>query len=343
MKPLITLAISTYNHEHYIRAALEGAFSQTYQPLEIIISDDCSEDETFNIIQRQARLYRGNHQIRTYRNPCNLGLARHLNHILKKAKGELILFAAGDDISYPDRTAKTYEAWLSSGKKTLAIFTQARVIDHYGRRHGLFIPEVTSKMLTAEWMIKHYPVAHGFGLAISRQLIELFGPLPEDISREDVVIPIRAAILEPLLYLEKPLVYYRRHSQNLSKVPGVDIVGKNELFNYIKRHSKGHIAICRSWIRDLTVAERLFPTKREKFEILRRYAREKLHYVVIEDRLLEATPIQRFKILVGEYLCKTNRKKLLEWVLIFHIPTLYLSYKKYRRCGLVKYLGLRLK
>ena len=43
-RPLVTFALFAYNQEQYIREAVEGAFSQTYEPLEIILSDDCSSD-----------------------------------------------------------------------------------------------------------------------------------------------------------------------------------------------------------------------------------------------------------------------------------------------------------
>jgi hypothetical protein len=47
-RPFVTFALFVYNQEKYIREAVEGAFSQTYEPLEIILSDDCSTDRTFN-------------------------------------------------------------------------------------------------------------------------------------------------------------------------------------------------------------------------------------------------------------------------------------------------------
>jgi glycosyltransferase involved in cell wall biosynthesis len=58
-RPLVTFALFTYNRERYIREAVEGAFSQTYSPLEIILSDDCSSDSTFEIIREMAGAYVG--------------------------------------------------------------------------------------------------------------------------------------------------------------------------------------------------------------------------------------------------------------------------------------------
>lgn len=53
-KPLITLAILTYNQAKYIAEAIDGALSQCYHPLEIIISDDCSQDVTYQIIKKKS-------------------------------------------------------------------------------------------------------------------------------------------------------------------------------------------------------------------------------------------------------------------------------------------------
>jgi glycosyltransferase involved in cell wall biosynthesis len=57
--PLVTLVLFAYNQEKFIRQAMEGAFAQTYQPLEIIVSDDSSPDGTFAIMSEWQRPIRG--------------------------------------------------------------------------------------------------------------------------------------------------------------------------------------------------------------------------------------------------------------------------------------------
>lgn len=54
--PLVTFALLAYSQEKYIREAVEGAFAQTYEPLEIILSDDCSSDRTYFTIALRVRL-----------------------------------------------------------------------------------------------------------------------------------------------------------------------------------------------------------------------------------------------------------------------------------------------
>ena len=70
-RPLITFALFAYNQERFIREAVAGAFSQTYSPLEIILSDDCSSDRTFEIIQEMTAGYEGPHKVILNRNEKN--------------------------------------------------------------------------------------------------------------------------------------------------------------------------------------------------------------------------------------------------------------------------------
>ena len=70
-KPLITFLVYSYNQENNIRKALDGALSQTYSPLEIIVSDDCSSDKTFDIIKEVTDAYQGPHKLIVNRNEKN--------------------------------------------------------------------------------------------------------------------------------------------------------------------------------------------------------------------------------------------------------------------------------
>ena len=75
-RPLVSMIITAYNQEGYIRATIEGAFSQTYEPLEIVMSDDCSPDGTFAIMEEMAAAYSGPHKLVLNRNPKNSASCR---------------------------------------------------------------------------------------------------------------------------------------------------------------------------------------------------------------------------------------------------------------------------
>ena len=77
-RPLVTFAIFSHNQETYIREAVEGAFAQIYEPLEIILSDDCSTDRTFEIMKELASAYHGKHQVVLNKTADNLGTIDHI-------------------------------------------------------------------------------------------------------------------------------------------------------------------------------------------------------------------------------------------------------------------------
>lgn len=108
-RPLVTFALFAYNQEQYVREAIESAFAQTYQPLEIILSDDCSPDSTFMIMQEMAAAYSGPHKVSARQSPQNRRVLRHVLDVAKLARGKYLVVAAGDDISVPHRTERLVE------------------------------------------------------------------------------------------------------------------------------------------------------------------------------------------------------------------------------------------
>lgn len=108
-RPLVTFALFAYNQEKYIREAVEGAFAQTYEPLEIILSDDCSSDKTYEIMQEMAGAYEGPHEVRLRQSEVNNGILAHFFNVVSESQGTHLVVAAGDDISYPERTLKSIE------------------------------------------------------------------------------------------------------------------------------------------------------------------------------------------------------------------------------------------
>jgi glycosyltransferase involved in cell wall biosynthesis len=112
--PLVTFALFAYNQEEYIKEAVQGALAQDYEPLEIILSDDCSSDRTFETMIEMAQSYSGPNKIVVRRNPANRGLCLHVKDVAELARGDWIVVAAGDDISHPYRTRAMIEA-LTNG------------------------------------------------------------------------------------------------------------------------------------------------------------------------------------------------------------------------------------
>ena len=98
-QPLVTITIPTYNQEKYIGRAIESCLKQDYPNLEIIVSDDCSTDQTFAI----ATSFR-NDKVKAFRTPQNIGRVKNYRHALYNlAEGEWVVNLDGDD-QYSDPT-----------------------------------------------------------------------------------------------------------------------------------------------------------------------------------------------------------------------------------------------
>ncbi|MDR3557139.1 MAG: glycosyltransferase [Syntrophobacteraceae bacterium] len=217
--PLVTFALFTYNQERFVREAVEGALSQTYSPLEIIFSDDCSSDRTFDIMREMASTYTGPHEIVLNRNGSNLGLGEHVNRVAEMARGELIVSAAGDDVSLPCRCEELVGFWQASGRKYKFIDSDFAAIDEYGREIKLLdSPTVVGPI---DEMLRTRMRVRGCSESYTRDLFTLFGPILPDTVNEDRVIAFRSYLLGGIGNYSGVLVLYRLHDSNVSRHHGI--------------------------------------------------------------------------------------------------------------------------
>jgi glycosyltransferase involved in cell wall biosynthesis len=131
-RPLVSVLLIAFNQADVVADAVRGALQQTYSPLEILISDDCSTDDTSGEIQRAVGDYRGPHRIVTNRNERNEGISAHLSRLARMSSGELLVVAAGDDVSLPDRCARLVDYWLSEDRRPDLIASDLIDLDDVG-------------------------------------------------------------------------------------------------------------------------------------------------------------------------------------------------------------------
>jgi glycosyltransferase involved in cell wall biosynthesis len=222
-RPLMTFAVCAYNQEQYIREAVEGALAQTYSPLEIILSDDCSSDRTFEIMRDMAAGYRGPHRIVLNHNSVNLGLANHVNRVVEMTQGEILVGSAGDDISLPERTTLVAEVWEASGRRATSIHGRWIGIDERGMFTGdeKSVPWPTIEGSAGkqsgrpiDFVTTRKPHVQGSCHAFSKRLFTVFGPMPKYVVYEDLTLAFRSILIGEIHFINRPLVKYRRHSQN---------------------------------------------------------------------------------------------------------------------------------
>lgn len=93
--PLVSIALCTYNGAKYLQPLLDSVLAQTYQNIEIVVVDDCSTDNTYDMLAAYAR---ENPNIRLYKNESNLGFVKNFERALNYCTGELIALCDQDDI-----------------------------------------------------------------------------------------------------------------------------------------------------------------------------------------------------------------------------------------------------
>lgn len=207
-QPLVSFIVIAYNQEKYIEEAIRGAFSQTYEPLEIILSDDSSPDKTFEIMQRLAEEYDGPHKVVLNRNESNLGIGGHINRVMELSQGEFIVINAGDDTSLPDRLKELVIPWLENKNRKL-IYSNSILIDLDGNEVGESYDEadLSNKSLTN--IIEKNLCCSGATVGIDKDVYGYFGPLLITTRHEDRAWATRAKLLGDIYHVDKQLIKYR--------------------------------------------------------------------------------------------------------------------------------------
>jgi len=173
MGPLISVALCTYNGSLFLEKQLMSIINQTYKNVEIVIVDDCSIDDTFEITQIFAQKYP---QIKSFRNTHNIGFNKNFEKAINIASGEYIAISDQDDIWLENKLERLME---NIGDKWL-IFSNSEWVDETERMLG-------KRTLSYDFDLGNrtfksflfYNSVTGHTSMISRRLLSYILPLPE--------------------------------------------------------------------------------------------------------------------------------------------------------------------
>jgi glycosyltransferase involved in cell wall biosynthesis len=273
--PLVSVLLVSFNQEPYIQAAVRSAFAQTYSPLEIVLSDDCSEDRTFDIMKVEAEAYRGPHKVILNRNPRNLGVASNYNRAASLATGQIVVIQDGDDISLPDRASRLAAAFQDPTPVDM-VCSNVFVIDKAGEAlPDLQLPPVNPLSLE-EAIATGYVSALGCASAYSRSLWTTYGPMESEVLQEDIVLPFRALLERGIRIVDERLVQYRVHDNNLFAGPL-----KADSRERRRRWARSWLAIGQDWHNSWRLSGRDDPALERQ---LRRNVRQRRYDAECYDR-----------------------------------------------------------
>jgi len=122
----ISIAMCSYNGGRYIEAQLESIAAQERAPDELVICDDCSRDDTVQIIEGFAR--RAAFSVRVIANHKNLGTSKNFEQAISLCEGDVILLADQDDVWLPQKLERI-EAAFNCHQETGLVLSNAEVVD----------------------------------------------------------------------------------------------------------------------------------------------------------------------------------------------------------------------
>lgn len=205
----ISVVISNHNYARYLGPCIESALAQTHRPLEVIVVDDGSTDDSREVIQAFAD------RIRPIYLP-NGGQAAALNAGFAASRGRLVMFLDADDLLEPRAGADLAAAWVPGVARVQGPVT---LIDADGRRSGGRLPagpipsgDVRPLLLRAGG----YPSTGTTGAAFSRECLDRIMPIPESEWRRapDVYLLLLAPFVGGTSAVERSVGSVRVHGAN---------------------------------------------------------------------------------------------------------------------------------
>ena len=318
----------SYNQAPFISEALCSAFAQTYRPLEIIVSDDCSQDDSKQRISDLTSECPADIALVVRLGSENRGLASNLNHAFQLAKGEFILTASCDDVQAPERVAETVGAFVED-PRIMGLYSDAAMIDRQGYYRGYnWGARQKAGLYDIEDILNGQCGFLGASSAFRKNVLSIFGPISEDVVNEDLVLPFRAALLGYVSYVAAPLVRYRLHENNLGLGSYATASKRDIIYKTRRSHSRLHAAY-RQRLSDLEVFEK----SGVNFAASAKMFRKRLEDAVYEwevNRRLDATAGWRRGLMVVRLIldCRLRFRARLRMMLLYGFPDVYLAWAR---------------
>lgn len=237
-KPLVSICIPTYNGEQFIVEAMESAITQTYSNLEIVVSDDASNDNTLQLIKQFRE--KSKISINIFHHQPN-GIGANWNNCIKQSKGEYIKFLFQDDILYPTCIEEMvrvlehdYRIGLVASKREFMVETSYvneeinKWIQGFGDlQAALKLPlkngmRILDKKLFKSDLFLEAPknkVGEPSAVLFNKNVVKKTGYFREDLNQNlDYEFYYRILKKYKIAILEKELVKFRLHQQQATNV-----------------------------------------------------------------------------------------------------------------------------
>lgn len=247
--PRVSIGLPVYNGERYLEARLDSLLGQTFQDLEIIVSDNCSTDRTADICRERAA---SDPRLKYHRNKQNIGGFPNHDLVFHLSRGEYFMWTGADDLHDPMFVARCVEV-LDSRPEVVICYSATMYIDDLGnevpgKEKYLHIDNPVPARRFAEMIRLDHVIEPVMGLM--RRSIAARTHLLSTYPDSDRVMIAEMALIGPFHRIPEVLFYRRSGELNSTAVfPG--------------RHERMR------WIDPLHPRVFVFPYNRQVLEILR--------------------------------------------------------------------------
>ncbi len=241
---LVSIVVCTYNGSKFLNEQINSLINQDYKPIEIVVVDDCSTDNTWILLNDWKERYPD--LFRLYKNDTNLGYNRNFEKGIQLAKGVYISLSDQDDIWLPTKVSESVAAInlmpnaILAHCKNVAMENGALKSNHTNLRIFFQGSDLRKLFLHSQFS--------GHAIIFKRSLLEFIIPFPDGIIY-DWWISVNACAIGSIAFVDKILVHHRVHDSNATRQINksnvsskLDIVEILELFNTIKYIPQQHRA-----------------------------------------------------------------------------------------------------
>jgi glycosyltransferase involved in cell wall biosynthesis len=217
-RPLVSICIPNFNYGKYISEAIDSVLNQSLKEFELVIVDDCSTDNSKEVISRYS-----DSRIRFYENETNIGMTKNWNKCVKLSRGEFICILGADDYVHPEFLEKSVHTFRSNSRVGLVYSASEKVKDNREkievfRMSDIDFIESGSKAFRR---FAERNVVMPSSALIRKDCFESLGYFDEHLGyAPDIEMFARIATRYDVAYISEVLGYYRLHKENFTKVVG---------------------------------------------------------------------------------------------------------------------------
>ncbi|MEM9567832.1 MAG: glycosyltransferase [Cyanobacteria bacterium P01_E01_bin.34] len=205
--PLVSVIIANHNYGRYIGSAIDSVLKQTYQPIELIVVDDGSTDNSREVIEAYGERLTAIFQANTGQGPA-------FTAGLQQSSGDIICWLDADDYFHPDKVARVVEAlirhpeWVQLSHGRVTVNGQGKTIG----RDPTFFSQGDVRSLLLEY--GRYAWAVTSALSHRRWVLEAIAPFPARPQAADTFITATVPFYGEVGAIDDKLMYRRQHGSN---------------------------------------------------------------------------------------------------------------------------------